>query len=101
MIMKEHRSRYRYTKGIITDIDHKTIDTIYRNFDPFVFSWVDANGEEYLLCGLDYQGYSIVNLMKKETKHFVPEEAYEGRGFCWAEITYFQRKKILVVDGCY
>jgi hypothetical protein len=92
---------YNYTKGIITDIDNKIIDIIYRDYDPFLFCWVEMDGVEYLLCGIDYQGYSIVNLSKKETKHFVPEEAYVGSGFCWAEIMYFQHKKIIVVDGCY
>jgi hypothetical protein len=93
--------RYNYTKGIVTDSDHKIIDIIYRNYDPFLFSWVEVNGTEYLLCGLDYQGYSIVNLSNNESKHYVPEEAYKGQGFCWAEIIYFQQKKLIVVDGCY
>jgi hypothetical protein len=85
-------NRYNYTKGIVTDSEHKLIDIIYRNYDPFLFSWLEINGIEYLLCGLDYQGYSIVNLVNKETKHYVPKEAYEGHGFCWGEIIYFQQK---------
>ncbi|WP_143758998.1 hypothetical protein [Paenibacillus odorifer] len=93
--------RYNYTKGIITDSEHKTIDIIYRNFGTFLFSWLEINGIEYLLGGLDYQGYSIVNLSNKQTKHYVPEEAYKGHGFCWGEIIYFQQKKLIVIDGCY
>ncbi|WP_379146251.1 hypothetical protein [Paenibacillus sp. sgz500992] len=93
--------RYMYTKGIVTDIEANLIDTIYRNYDPFVFSWAEVQGKEYLLCGLDYQGYSIVDLSNKETRHYVPETAYKGCGFCWAEIIYFEQKKLLVVDGCY
>ncbi|MNC49520.1 hypothetical protein D3C75_987040 [compost metagenome] len=90
-----------YTKGIVTDIEDNLIDTIYRNYDPFLFSWVGVQVKEYLLCGLDYQGYSIVDLSGKETKHYVPEAAYKGHGFCWAEIIYFEQKKLVVVDGCY
>lgn len=93
--------RHNYTKGIVTDSEHKIIDIIYRNYDPFLFSWLEVNGKEYLLCGLDYQGYSIVNLSNKETNHYVPEEAYKGHGFCWGEIIYFQQKKLIVIDGCY
>jgi hypothetical protein len=93
--------RYNYTKGIVTDSDRKAIDVIYRNFGTFPYSWVEENDTEYLLCGLDYQGYSIVNLSNGETKHYVPEEAYKGRGFCWAEIVFFETKKLIVVDGCY
>lgn len=65
----------------ITITEHKIIDIIYRNYDPFLFSWLGVNGTEYLLCGLDYQGYSIVNLSNKETNHYVPEEAYKGMDF--------------------
>ncbi|QSF45627.1 hypothetical protein [Paenibacillus tianjinensis] len=92
---------YTYTKGIVTDIEDNLIDIIYRNYDPFVFSWAEVQGKEYLLCGLDYQGYTIVDLFGKETKHYVPEAAYKGHGFCWAEIICFEQKKLLVVDGCY
>lgn len=84
--------RYNYTKGIVTDSDHKSIDVIYRNFGSFLHTWVEVSGIEYLLCGLDYQGYSIINLSNNETKHYVPEEAYDGHGFCWAEIIYFKQK---------
>lgn len=94
-------SRRIYTKGIVTDIKDEPIDTIYRNYDPFVFSWVEVQGKEYLLCGLDYQGYSIVDLSDKKTQHYVPEAAYKGFGFCWAEIIYFEQQNLLVVDGCY
>lgn len=90
-----------YTKGIVTDKEGNLIDTIFRNYDPFVFTWVEAQGKEYLLCGLDYQGYSIVDLTGKETRHYVPEAAYKGHGFCWAEIIYFEQKELLVIDGCY
>jgi hypothetical protein len=98
---EEDISRYDYTKGIVTDSEHNTIDIIYRNYGAFPYSWLEINGIEYLLCGLDYQGYSIVNLSNKETKHYVPEEAYEGHGFCWGEIINFQQKKLIVIDGCY
>ncbi len=92
---------YNYTKGIVKDSDARVIDVIYRNFASFIFSWVEVNELEYLLCGLDYQGYSIVDLSNKEPRHYVPEEAYAGHGFCWAEIIYFQQKRLLVIDGCY
>ncbi|MGO4500091.1 hypothetical protein AB4114_29875 [Paenibacillus sp. 2RAB27] len=83
---EEGITRYNYTKGIVTDSDNNIIDTIYRNLDPFLYSWVEVNGTEYLLCGLDYQGYSVVDLLNRQTKHYIPEEAYKGRGFCWASL---------------
>ncbi|WP_339312751.1 hypothetical protein [Paenibacillus sp. FSL M7-0896] len=98
---EEGITRWIYTKGIVTDLNENHIDTLFRNYDPFIFSWVEAQGKEYLLCGLDYQGYSIIDLSGRETRHYVPEAAYEGHGFCWAEIIYFEQKELVVVDGCY
>jgi hypothetical protein len=83
---EEDIRRYNYTQGIIKDKDSNIIDIIYRNYGAFPYKWAELNDDEYLLCGLDYQGYSIVNLSNKETNHYVPEDAYKGHGFCWAEI---------------
>jgi hypothetical protein len=97
----EEIRRYNYTIGIIKDYANNVIDSVYRNFPSFLYKWVDSNQSEYLLCGLDYQGYYIVNLSTQEIIHYVPEAAYQGLGFCWADIYYFQDKKLLVIDGCY
>lgn len=98
---EEEIRRYSYTKGIIKDKEDHLVDVIYRNFSFFIYQWVQTEDDEYLLCGLDYQGYTIVDLIRRETCHFVPETAYDGQGFCWGEIFYLRDKELLVIDGCY
>jgi hypothetical protein len=54
-----------------------------------------------LLCGEDYQGYSIVNLTAGTCKPFFPEEGYKGCGFCWTAAYPSPDTLVLAVDGCY
>lgn len=93
----------KYARGIVTRVcDGKIIADIKRNFSHFWFSWsVHANGCEYLLCGEDYQGQTVVNLTKEKISTYFPKSGYEGRGFCWTAAYTSPDSKILAVDGCY
>lgn len=90
-----------YTKGTVTQCSTGKELVLMRNIGSFPFEWVVKEKESYLLCGQDYQGYSIVNLQTMTVIDFVPEDFYEGKGFCWAEIQYTTGIDILVVGGCY
>jgi hypothetical protein len=72
---------WNYSRGIVKRIaDDTIIVDVKRNFGPFWHTWVGhADGNEYLLCGEDYQGYSIVNLTAGTCKTFFPEEGGGGR----------------------
>ncbi len=94
---------WRYSQGVVRRIsDHKVIADVKRNYGHFWYAWVEhVNGNEYLLCGEDYQGYSIVNLTKETYDVFFPESEYKGSGFCWAAVYPSPDGLILAVDGCY
>jgi hypothetical protein len=96
---KEGYYRYSYTKGMVTNLETQKTIEIKRNIGHFLFKWMTKDNREYLLCGQDYQGYSIVELNNLEIYDFVPEEAYEGLGFCWASIEDLDGDK-LIVEGC-
>jgi hypothetical protein len=82
--------------------DQKIIADVKRNLPGFWYEWVEhANGCEYLLCGEDYQGYSVVNLTKEDYHVFFPERGYDGRGFCWAQVMPSPDKLTLAVYGCF
>ena len=93
---------WEYSRGVM--VDNKTqekIADIKRNFGHFPYAWVRQNQKEYLICGEDYQGYSVVDLERAKTHVFIPSEALSGTGFCWAEIKPSSSGKYLLVDGCY
>jgi len=92
-----------YSRGIVTRIsDGKIIADIKRNYGAFWHAWLQhPNGNEYLLCGEDYQGYSVLNLSTGKYQAYFPEEGYKGFGFCWAAVYPSPDGLVLAVDGCY
>jgi hypothetical protein len=91
------------SRGIVTrQSDSTVIADVKRNIGHFWHTWVEhPNGHEYLLCGEDYQGYSIINLSLESYQAYFPEEAYEGQGFCWTAVHPSPDKLVLAVEGCY
>jgi len=94
---------WNYSRGIITQVaDGKIIADVKRNYGHFWYAWVThPNGKEYLLCGEDYQGQSLVNLTTGTYQIYFPESGYKGAGFCWAAVYPSPDSLMLAVDGCY
>lgn len=95
--------RWNYSRGLITRvIDQKEITEVKRNYGHFWHCWVQQpSGEEFLLCGEDYQGYNVVRLENAENNCFFPSEGFDGRGFCWTEVHPSPDGLVLAVEGCY
>lgn len=100
---KTGENTWEYTRGVIKNVEtQEKIADIKRNYSHFWYSWCEhRNGNEYLLCGEDYQGQTIVNVTKKETYNYFPEAGFDGHGFCWANVYLSPNKNILAVEGCY
>jgi hypothetical protein len=92
-----------FSRGIVRRIaDQKIIADIKRNHPYFWRTWVKhQDGNEYLLCGEDYQGYTVVNLHNGHVQSYFPPKGYHGGGFCWTAAYPSPDSKILAVDGCY
>jgi len=63
-----------YTLGIVKNLHTgSVICEIKRNFSHFWYAWVQhQNGYEYLLCGEDYQGYSVLNFEHRSLSRVFP-----------------------------
>jgi len=92
--------RFSYSKGTITNNKDEIVAEINRNYGIFPYHWIEQNGKEYLICGIDYQGYTIVELQTGQTNSYVPESSYEGLGFCWAAMHHKTDNDKLAVEGC-
>jgi hypothetical protein len=79
------------------------IEVVNRNYSSFPFEWIEghADGHSYLVCGEDYQGQTVIQLDTGIRRDFLPEEASEGFGFCWASYEYDPKTQFLFVEGCY
>jgi hypothetical protein len=94
---------WNYMEGIVYNKKEEDIFIIYRNYSSFPFRWVEhKNGNEYLLCGEDYQGYVCLNLTQKKKHVYFPESGFKGGGFCWATIGEYNRDNdTIIVEGCH
>lgn len=94
---------WRYSRGVVSrQSDGHIIADVKRNIGHFWHAWVEhPNGNEYLLCGEDYQGYSVVNLSSTSYQTYFPEEGHKGFGFCWTAVYPSPDKLTLAINGCY
>jgi hypothetical protein len=77
---------------------------VRRNYRSFPFAWVEEhphNQHDYLLCGENYQGQTLVDLTLGTKESTLPSMAGMGFGFCWADIQPSPDKKTLAVEGCF
>lgn len=97
------QNTWNYSRGIVTSThDGLLIADIKRNYGIFWYGWVQhSNGNDYLLCGEDYQGYSVINLSTATSTVYFPDTGFEGTGFCWAAVYSSPDSQMLAVDGCY
>lgn len=108
---------WKYTMGIVhrTLSDGGNLDLLARvdrNYSSFPFLWIEdhPNGHDYLVCGADYQGQTVIELGTRADvappepcalrRDFLPEEAKQGHGFCWVEYKFDREAQVLVANGC-
>jgi len=91
---------WNVSKGIARK-GSKIVAEVNRNHSCFWYEWVEdhPNGNDYLLCGEDYQGQTIINLTEERVINYLPEEAKNGFGFCWINVDGSEKTK-LIVEGC-
>lgn len=78
------------------------IAKVYRNYSSFPFLFIEghANGHDYLVCGEDYQGQTVIELDTGARRDHLPEDAKKGHGFCWIDMRFDAPSALLVADGC-
>jgi hypothetical protein len=89
---------WNYTEGKVYRVgEEEPLATVYRNYSSFWHSWVmdHPTGNEYLLCGEDYQNQTWVNLSTGELR------STEGQSFCWYGVEKQFTGGWLLVNGCY
>jgi hypothetical protein len=93
----------RYSRGRLSSVkDGALLADVKRNYSQFWHAWIaHANGSEYLLCGEDYQGQTVVNLTLRAVHNVFPESGHSGDGFCWVAAYPSPDTSLLAVDGCY
>jgi hypothetical protein len=93
---------WNYSRGIVKNKNGDIIADVKRNYHQFPFCWVEdhPNGHDYLICGEDYQGQTIIELDTGKRVDYLPEAAKKGYGFCWVATHISPDKLTLAVEGC-
>lgn len=92
-----------YSQGKVYRTDAgELVAIVQRNHDSFPFLFVEGhpNGHDYLVCGEDYQGQTVVELDTGGRRDHLPEEAKRGVAFCWVDASFEAPVAMLVVEGC-
>jgi len=97
------RRTWKLTKGTIRiPYDTKEHFAIYRNYSSFWHCFVDhLNGNEYLLCGEDYQGLDLINLDTRQRWCLIHAGKLQGFGWCISSMVASPDGNLLVADGCF
>lgn len=97
---KTGKNTWNYTRGEIF-LDDISIAVVDRNYSSFPFEFVKhPNGHDYIVCGEDYQGQTIIELDTRKRKDTMSTGSEDGNGFCWASIEFINDKISLSVIGC-
>jgi len=94
---------WNYSQGIVYNINSDNpIAIIQRNYGVFPYLFVENHPQgDFLICGENYQGQTIVDLKSGQIIGSMSEGASKGHGFCWSEYRYDETSQILIVNGCY
>jgi len=99
---------WKYTLGKVVDNkEHRfqrIISVVHRNYESFPFGWYEKHkdGHDYLVCGFDYQGLTVIRLDTRERMDWVPASATKGGGFCHSAFhDYRPQEGVLKTEGCF
>lgn len=95
---------FAHTQGkVFNEETGNVISVVNRNYGAFPFAFVEnhKNGHDYLICGENYQGQTVIELDTGLRKEYLHEDAKQGMGFCFAGMEPNSVGDLLIVDGCY
>ena len=92
---------WNYTQGKVYR-GEKCLAEVRRNYHQFPFTFIEGhkNGHDYLVCGEDYQGQTVIELDTGERVDYRPAAAKKGHGFCWAYYKPSPDGTLMAVNGC-
>lgn len=93
-----------YTRGTVRHTSSsEEIITVKRNYSSFPHLFIEdhpVTHHDYLICGEDYQGQTVIDLTTGDKKSALSEGAEDGFGFCWVQYSFDTNSQILIVSGC-
>lgn len=100
---KISKNGWDYCEGrFYNNLDDEYITSVYRNYGSFPYCWLEGHPEgDFVICGEDYQGMTLVDLMSGRSTAFITEDAHKGGGFCASSFDVSPEMDRIAVEGCY
>mgnify|MGYP001569417643 CR=1 FL=1 len=94
---------WNYSGAEIFNEKSEKIETVYRNHASFYYTFIEdhGNGHDYILCGENYQGQTVIELDTGIRKDYLPDSASKGVAFCHTTYKYSEDKTKLIANGCF
>ena len=94
---------WHYSQGkVFRQGSEEPIAVVRRNYHSFPYMFLEGHLKgDFVVCGADYQGQTVINLITGERRDNLSEGTDKGCGFCWADYRFDPKSQILVVDGCH
>ena len=104
-ILNYRTSRWGYTRAVVTG-DDGTIAAVNRNYSSFWYCFIEnhaTTGHDYLLCGDDYQSFTVCDLTTGDRWSRRFEGAEDGYGWCIRSASVIPGAPgvWLAMTGCY
>lgn len=86
---------FGFTLGEVFE-NGKKITDVKRNYPSFWHEWIlnHPDGHDYLLCGEDYMGVTVIQLDTGKRKYYYTK-------YCWSMATASLDKTMVAVEGCF
>ena len=90
------------SRGVVTRVsDGKKIAVVERNYCSFPALWLEDHPKgDFLLCGEDYQGHTVIDVKTGGRRSTLMEGAGQGHGFCMIDARYDSLWQVVIVSGC-
>ncbi len=93
----EPGSDWHYSRGLVRELGtEEFIADIRRSAPKFLFAWVERSDGEFLVCGEDPEGYTVVDVRRGVSVCTPPD----GSGFNWLQVYPSPDGQTLAVEGC-
>lgn len=93
---------WSYTFGEVFD-GKKAVTSVLRDYSSFPLCWCEGHpdGHDYMVCGEDYQGQTVIRLDTGERVDFVEASAEKRLSWCWNSFFVSPDKTKIIVSGCF
>jgi len=95
---------WSYSQGdVYVQGSDKPLFSVKRNYSHFPFAWIEnhPDGHDYMICGEDYQGHTVLQLDTGKRRDYFPRSGHDGVGWCMVDFHPSPKGDMIAIEGCH